>query len=69
MKTIRAKQAKAHFAYFVQRDHHGKISVVASFLNSPTWLFHVGVLRMTARNYSIVRAASAARLFLAPFSL
>ena len=22
MKTIRAKQAKVHFAYFVQRDQH-----------------------------------------------
>ena len=26
MKTIRAKQAKVHFAYFVQRDQHGIIS-------------------------------------------
>ena len=26
MKTIRAKQAKVHFAYFVQRDHHGIIA-------------------------------------------
>ena len=26
MKTIRAKQAKVHFAYFVQRDQHGIIA-------------------------------------------
>jgi len=26
MKTIRAKQAKAQFAYFVQRDQHGLIA-------------------------------------------
>ena len=25
MKTIRAKQAKVHFAYLVQRDQHGII--------------------------------------------
>ena len=26
MKTIRTKQAKAQFAYFVQRDQHGLIA-------------------------------------------
>ena len=26
MKTIRTKQAKVQFAYFVQRDHHGIIA-------------------------------------------
>ena len=26
MKTIRAKQAKVHLAYFVQRDEHGIIA-------------------------------------------
>ena len=26
MKTIRAKQAKVHFAYFVQRDQRGIIA-------------------------------------------
>jgi len=26
MKTTRAKQAKVHFAYFVQRDQHGIIA-------------------------------------------
>ena len=30
MKTIRAKQAKVHFAYFVQRDQHG---IIATDLN------------------------------------
>ena len=27
MKTIRAKQAKVHFAYFVLRDQHGIIDL------------------------------------------
>ena len=26
MKTVRAKQGKEHFAYFVQRDQHGVIA-------------------------------------------
>ena len=26
MKTIRTKQPKAHFTYFVQRDHRGIIA-------------------------------------------
>ena len=26
MKTTRAKHAKVHFAYFVQRDQHGVIA-------------------------------------------
>ena len=31
MKTIRAKQAKVQFAYFVQRDQLGLIAPTANF--------------------------------------
>ena len=36
MKTIRAKHAKEHFAYFVQHDHHG---IVAEHLTQRKVLF------------------------------
>ena len=32
MKTIRAKQAKVHSAYFVQRDQHGIIARLSSIM-------------------------------------
>ena len=38
MKTVRAKEAKVHFAYFVQRDQQG---VIAKDLTNTKFYFNV----------------------------
>ena len=40
MKTIRAKQPKAYFAYFIQRDQHG---IIAKHYNKRKALFKCDV--------------------------
>ena len=56
MKTIRAKQAKVHFVYFVQRDQHG---VIAKDLTSQSSIL-MGRFRCSRRrsflNFLIKRA-------------
>ena len=53
MKTIRAKQAKVYFVYFVQRDQHRIISNFLGYCDvfvaaavPITWLLHCTRLRM-----------------------
>ena len=77
MKTIRAKQPKVYFAYFIQRDQHQwnnsktlyqrdatfNLHSHRNFSNYPKRGFRVFVLHATSKKCTKVPTARAARLF------